>query len=128
MFCHLVGSYCTNVQCVLLARTVLCTMVLLQAMWVPGSQTELVVVSDTFVKIYDLRVDLISPVYYFVILTGKIKDATVAVTGEVQVMYGSGRKWVHCVLGYRVEESRLVGYTLAVLWFSGQKPICPFEI
>ena len=52
-------------------------------MWVPGSQTELVVVSDTFVKIYDLRVDLISPVYYFVILTGKIKDATIAVTGEV---------------------------------------------
>ena len=55
----------------------------LQAMWVPGSQTELVVVTDTFVKIYDLRVDLISPVYYFVILTGKIKDATIAVTGEV---------------------------------------------
>ena len=54
-------------------------------MWVPGSETELVIVSDTFVKIYDLNVDLISPIYYFVILTGTIKDATIAVTGEVCV-------------------------------------------
>jgi E3 ubiquitin-protein ligase UBR4 len=66
---------------------------IVKAMWVPGSQTELVVVSDAFVKIYDLRVDLISPVYYFVVLTGKIKDATVAVTGEekfVVVMSSTG--------------------------------------
>ena len=65
--------------------------VCMQAMWVPGSETELVIVSDTFVKIYDLKVDLISPMYYFVILTGKIKDATVAVSGEVCVCVCVGR-------------------------------------
>jgi E3 ubiquitin-protein ligase UBR4 len=81
-------------RCLPLDATLLLThAMLLQAMWVPGSQTELVVVSDAFVKIYDLRVDLISPVYYFVVLTGKIKDATVAVTGEekfVVVMSSTG--------------------------------------
>ena len=80
-------------------------------MWVPGSETELVIVSDTFVKIYDLNVDLISPIYYFVILTGTIKDATIAVTGEVCVWCARAymcvcacvcvcvwRKWVLCSL------------------------------
>ena len=56
-----------------------------QSMWIPGSQTEMVVVTDSFVKIYDMRVDLLCPVYYFIVLTGKIKDATVAVTDEVCV-------------------------------------------
>ena len=51
----------------------------------PGSHNELVVVADAFVKVYDLRIDLLCPVYYFVVLTGKIKDATVAVLDEVCV-------------------------------------------
>ena len=77
---HVYIQYCTYIH-VYILYVYLCST---QAMWVPGSQTELVVVTDTFVKIYDLQVDLISPVYYFVILTGKIKDATVAVSGEVE--------------------------------------------
>ena len=56
----------------------------------PGSHNELVIVTDTFVKVYDLRIDLLCPVYYFVVLTGKIKDATVAVMDEVCVG-GEGR-------------------------------------
>ena len=59
-------------------------------MWIPGSQTEMVVVTDSFVKIYDMRVDLLCPVYYFIVLTGKIKDATIAVTDEVCVCVGGG--------------------------------------
>lgn len=72
-----------------------------QAMWVPGSQTDLVIVSDTFVKIYALLTDLISPMYYFVILTGKIRDATIAVTEEVSwsVLYST------CVSIYRTLEA-----------------------
>ena len=58
----------------------------MKALWIPGSQYELVLVSDSFVKIYDTCVDVISPTYYFILDEGKIKDATVAVTDEVMVM------------------------------------------
>jgi len=57
-------------------------------MWIPGSQTEMVIVTDSFVKVYDMRMDLLCPIYYFIVLTGKIKDATVAVTDEVCVHVG----------------------------------------
>ena len=50
--------------------------VLCQAIWLPGSQTELAVVTADFVKIYDLSVDAISPQYYFLLPSGKIRDAT----------------------------------------------------
>lgn len=42
----------------------------------PGSQTELALVTTDFVKIYDLSIDKISPIYYFLIPIGKIKDVT----------------------------------------------------
>lgn len=47
-----------------------------QALWLPGSQTELAVVTADFVKIYDLSQDAISPQYYFLLPSGKIRDAT----------------------------------------------------
>lgn len=50
--------------------------ILCQALWLPGSQTELAVVTADFVKIYDLSVDAISPQYYFLLPSGKIRDAT----------------------------------------------------
>ncbi len=49
---------------------------LLQALWLPGSQTELAIVTADFVKIYDLSQDAISPQYYFLLPSGKIRDAT----------------------------------------------------
>ena len=49
----------------------------------PGSRTELVVVADTFVKIYDLAADVISPAYYFTVFSDKIKDACIMVTEKV---------------------------------------------
>ncbi|KAI4389290.1 hypothetical protein MLD38_001530 [Melastoma candidum] len=43
--------------------------------WVPGSQTQLLVVSNRFVKIYDLSQDNISPVHYFTLPDERIVDA-----------------------------------------------------
>ena len=58
-----------------------------QALWVPGSQTELAVVTDTFVKIYDLASDAISPAYYYIVCSGKIRDATILVVDGVSDMF-----------------------------------------
>jgi len=46
----------------------------------PGSQTEVAIVTADFVKVYNLAVDAISPQYYFLLPTGKIRDATFVVT------------------------------------------------
>lgn len=43
--------------------------------WVPGSQVQLMVVTNRFVKIYDLSVDNISPVHYFTLSDDMIVDA-----------------------------------------------------
>lgn len=51
-----------------------------QALWLPGSQTEVAVVTADFVKVYNLSVDAISPQYYFLLPTGKIRDATFVVS------------------------------------------------
>lgn len=52
-------------------------------MWLPGSETQLAIVTDTFVKIYDLSVDSLSPSYYFIVCSEKIRDACFVVTEEV---------------------------------------------
>ncbi|CAN6173744.1 unnamed protein product [Urochloa humidicola] len=44
--------------------------------WVPGSQVQLMVVTNLFVKIYDLSQDNISPMHYFTVADGIIVDAT----------------------------------------------------
>ncbi|KAK7295546.1 hypothetical protein RJT34_18456 [Clitoria ternatea] len=43
--------------------------------WVPGSQVQLMVVTNRFVKIYDLSLDNISPVHYFTLSDDMIVDA-----------------------------------------------------
>ena len=50
----------------------------------PGSQTELALVTADFVKVYDLSVDAISPVYYFLLPSSKIRDATFAVIDDLR--------------------------------------------
>lgn len=42
-------------------------------------------VSDTFVKIYDLALDVICPQYCFIVMSGKVKDATFVVNKQVGV-------------------------------------------
>ncbi|RWW77221.1 hypothetical protein BHE74_00014631 [Ensete ventricosum] len=44
--------------------------------WVPGSQVQLMVVTNMFVKIYDLSQDNISPKHYFTLSNDVIVDAT----------------------------------------------------
>lgn len=47
-----------------------------KAIWLPGSQTLLALVTSDYVKIYDLAVDTISPKYYYLVAVGKIRDCT----------------------------------------------------
>jgi len=47
--------------------------------WVPGSQVQFLVVTNLFVKIYDLSLDNISPLHYFTLADNSIMDATLIV-------------------------------------------------
>ncbi|XP_008551349.1 E3 ubiquitin-protein ligase UBR4 isoform X1 [Microplitis demolitor] len=49
---------------------------IIKAIWLPGSQTQLSLVTADFVKIYDLSKDALSPQYYFLVPIGKIRDCT----------------------------------------------------
>ncbi|XP_034944940.1 E3 ubiquitin-protein ligase UBR4 isoform X2 [Chelonus insularis] len=49
---------------------------IIKAMWLPGSQTQLALVTADFVKIYDLAKDALSPQYNFLVPIGKIRDCT----------------------------------------------------
>ncbi|XP_020299583.1 E3 ubiquitin-protein ligase UBR4 isoform X2 [Pseudomyrmex gracilis] len=49
---------------------------IIKALWLPGAQTQLALVTADFVKIYDLGKDALSPQYYFLVPTGKIRDCT----------------------------------------------------
>ncbi|EOY03818.1 Auxin transport protein (BIG) isoform 1 [Theobroma cacao] len=50
--------------------------------WVPGSQVQLMVVTNRFVKIYDLSQDNISPMHYFTLPDDTIVDATLFVASQ----------------------------------------------
>lgn len=50
--------------------------------WVPGSQVQLMVVTNRFVKIYDLSLDNISPVHYFTLPDDMIVDATLYLASQ----------------------------------------------
>ncbi|XP_075510636.1 LOW QUALITY PROTEIN: auxin transport protein BIG-like [Primulina tabacum] len=70
--------------------------------WVPGSQVQLMVVTNRFVKIYDLSQDNISPVHYITLPDDTVVDAT--------LIYGShGRMFLIVLSGfgclYRLEMS-----------------------
>uniref|UniRef100_A0A1I8NYS2 UBR-type domain-containing protein n=1 Tax=Stomoxys calcitrans TaxID=35570 RepID=A0A1I8NYS2_STOCA len=47
-----------------------------KALWLPGSQTMLALVTADYVKIYELSEDTYSPKYYFLVAVGKIRDCT----------------------------------------------------
>ncbi|XP_037957840.1 protein purity of essence isoform X2 [Teleopsis dalmanni] len=47
-----------------------------KALWLPGSQTMLALVTADYVKIYELAEDAYSPKYYFLVAIGKIRDCT----------------------------------------------------
>ncbi|XP_030384737.1 protein purity of essence [Scaptodrosophila lebanonensis] len=47
-----------------------------KAVWLPGSQTMLALVTSDYVKIYDLSEDAYSPKYYYLVAVGTIRDCT----------------------------------------------------
>ncbi|XP_042908898.2 E3 ubiquitin-protein ligase UBR4 [Parasteatoda tepidariorum] len=47
---------------------------IIKAMWLPGSQTELALVTADMVKIYDLSQDALSPQFFFLLPSEKIRD------------------------------------------------------
>ncbi|XP_065346150.1 E3 ubiquitin-protein ligase UBR4 [Cloeon dipterum] len=49
---------------------------IIKAVWLPGSQTQLALITADFVKVYDLAKDVLSPQFYFLVPSGKIRDAT----------------------------------------------------
>lgn len=49
---------------------------IIRAIWLPGSQTQLALITADFVKIYDLSKDALSPQYFFLVPSGKIRDCT----------------------------------------------------
>ncbi|KAJ4833094.1 hypothetical protein Tsubulata_001074 [Turnera subulata] len=50
--------------------------------WVPASQVKLMVVTNRFIKIYDLSQDNISPLHYFTLQDDMIVDATLLVAAQ----------------------------------------------
>ena len=55
---------------------------IIKPLWLPGSQTQLAIITADYVKIYDLETDVLSPSYYFLIPSGKIRDTTFIHTAE----------------------------------------------
>ncbi|XP_044730066.1 E3 ubiquitin-protein ligase UBR4 isoform X3 [Chrysoperla carnea] len=49
---------------------------IIRAIWLPGCQTQLALVTADFVKIYDLSKDALSPQFFFLVPSGKIRDCT----------------------------------------------------
>jgi E3 ubiquitin-protein ligase UBR4 len=49
---------------------------IIKAVWLPGSQTQLALITADFVKVYDLAKDALSPQFFFLVPSGKIRDAT----------------------------------------------------
>lgn len=58
-----------------------------RAIWLPGSQTQLALVTADFVKIYDLAKDSYSPEYYFLLPHGKIRDCAFMKEEETYHMF-----------------------------------------
>ncbi|XP_013777424.1 E3 ubiquitin-protein ligase UBR4-like isoform X2 [Limulus polyphemus] len=57
---------------------------IIKALWLPGCQTKLAVVSADFIKIYDLSQDALSPQFYFLLPSGKIRDSCFVFTEDGQ--------------------------------------------
>ncbi|ELU10961.1 hypothetical protein CAPTEDRAFT_154354 [Capitella teleta] len=59
---------------------------IIKAVWLPGSQTKIAVITADFVKVYDLSKDAISPQFYFLLPSGKIRDATFIIAEDSETL------------------------------------------
>ncbi|RWS29818.1 E3 ubiquitin-protein ligase UBR4-like protein, partial [Leptotrombidium deliense] len=80
----------------------------IKSVWLPGSQTELALVTADFIKVYDLSLDIISPQYFFLLPSGKIRDISFVFTenGEKYVLIMSVMGYVYYQI--MAEESAAV--------------------
>lgn len=46
---------------------------IIKAIWLPGSQTQVALVTSDFVKIFDLSNDLNNPMHHFLVPSGKVR-------------------------------------------------------
>ncbi|XP_061383112.1 E3 ubiquitin-protein ligase UBR4 isoform X4 [Danaus plexippus] len=58
----------------------------IKAIWLPGSQTQLALVTSDFVKIFDLSKDLSNPMHHFLVPSGKVRDVTFVNQDDVMHM------------------------------------------
>lgn len=49
---------------------------IIKTIWLPGHPTQLAIITADFVKIYDLSVDVLSPQYFFLLPSGKVRDCS----------------------------------------------------
>ena len=49
---------------------------IIRALWLPGEQTQLALLTADFIKIYDLSVDAVNPKYHYLVPSGKVRDGT----------------------------------------------------
>ncbi|RWS17081.1 E3 ubiquitin-protein ligase UBR4-like protein [Dinothrombium tinctorium] len=70
----------------------------IKSIWLPGTQTELALITADFVKIYDLSVDVTNPQYFFILPSGKIRDVTFVFSenGEKHVLIISSMGYIYC--------------------------------
>ncbi|XP_077538894.1 E3 ubiquitin-protein ligase-like protein poe isoform X3 [Haemaphysalis longicornis] len=71
---------------------------IIKAMWLPGSQTELALVTADFVKVYDLSVDATSAQFFFLVPTGRLRDCCFVCPedGPRQLLLMSSTGYVYC--------------------------------
>lgn len=58
---------------------------IIRSIWLPGTQTQLALVTADFVKIYDLAKNAVMPEYHFLVPCGKVRDVTFV--SQENVMY-----------------------------------------
>ena len=74
---------------------------IVKTVWMPGTQTELALVTADFIKIYDLGTDVLSPQFYFLVPSGKVRDCTLACMDDgskyVLIMSTAGHIYFQCL-------------------------------
>ncbi|XP_077505275.1 E3 ubiquitin-protein ligase-like protein poe isoform X4 [Amblyomma americanum] len=71
---------------------------IIKAMWLPGSQTELALVTADFVKVYDLSVDALNAQFFFLLPTGRLRDCCFVCPeeGPRHLLLMSSAGYVYC--------------------------------
>ena len=71
---------------------------IIKSLWIPGSQTQLAIITADFIKIYDLAYDLQTPIYFYHLLSGKLRDVTFLInsaTNSVNLLIMSSQGFIY---------------------------------